>query len=61
MLHFKVESARQYFPKGTDFRKVSDAGITHAMERLNNWPRKTRGCRSPNELFWGQRTDLLAA
>jgi IS30 family transposase len=31
------------------------------MERLNNRPRETRGCRSPNELFLGQRVDLLAA
>jgi IS30 family transposase len=52
---------RQYFPKGTDFRLVSDKQITRAMERLNNRPRKTRGCRSPNELFMGQRVDLLAA
>ncbi|PJE78462.1 hypothetical protein CI610_02607 [invertebrate metagenome] len=30
------------------------------MSRLNNRPRKTKGCRSPNELFIGQRMDLLA-
>jgi IS30 family transposase len=52
---------RQYFPKGTDFSKVSDADIQHAMNRLNNRPRKTRGGKSPNELFMGQRVDLLAA
>lgn len=52
---------RQYFPKGTDFSQVSDAEIQHVMDRLNNRPRKTRGGRSPNELFMGQRVDLLAA
>lgn len=52
---------RQYFPKDTDFNQVSDADIAHVMERLNNRPRKSRGCCSPNELFLGQRVDLLAA
>lgn len=52
---------RQYFPRGTDFNQVSDDDIAHVMERLNNRPRKTRGCLSPNELFLGQRVNLLAA
>ena len=46
---------RQYFPKGTDEE------IKHVMDRLNNRPRASRGGRSPNELFMGQRVDLLAA
>ncbi|MBU3071771.1 IS30 family transposase [Aestuariicella sp. G3-2] len=52
---------RQYFPKGTDFNDVTDDEVQAVMDRLNNRPRKTRGCRSPNELFMGQRVDLLAA
>lgn len=52
---------RQYFPKGTDFNEVSDEEIEFVMNRLNNRPRATRGGRSPNELFMGQRVDLLAA
>jgi len=52
---------RQYFPKGTDFNQVSDEPVQWVMNRLNNQPRKTRGCKSPNELFMGQRVDLLAA
>ena len=52
---------RQYFPKGTDFNKVTDQQVKFVMDRLNNRPRKTRGCCSPNELFNGQRVDLLAA
>ena len=52
---------RQYFPKGTDFNQVTDKQVQWVMERLNNRPRKTRGCKSPNELFTGQTVDLLAA
>lgn len=52
---------RQYFPKGTDFNQVTDKQVKFVMERLNNRPRKTRGGRSPSELFMGQRVDLLAA
>lgn len=52
---------RQYFPKGTDFNRVTDDDIQWVMDRLNNRPRKTRGCQSPNELFMGRRVDLLVA
>ena len=52
---------RQYFPKGTDFSKVTDEDIQYVMDRLNNRPRKSRGGKSPNELFMGLRVDLLAA
>ena len=52
---------RQYFPKGTDFNQVTDAQVQHVAKRLNDRPRRTRGGRSPNELFMKVRTDLLAA
>jgi IS30 family transposase len=52
---------RQYFPKDTDFTQVTDDQVRWVMDRLNDRPRKTRGCRSPNELFMGQQVDLLAA
>jgi IS30 family transposase len=51
---------RQYFPKGIDFTTVTDDEVNHVMDRLNQRPRKTRGGKSPNELFLGQRVDLLA-
>ncbi|MEL0585063.1 MAG: IS30 family transposase [Candidatus Thiodiazotropha sp. (ex. Lucinoma kazani)] len=66
-LEFAVHEAiakglvRQYFPKGTDFNQVSDTQIEYVLSRLNNRPRATRGNRSPNELYMGQREDLLAA
>jgi IS30 family transposase len=43
---------RQYFPKKMDFRTIDDKNIVHAMERLNNRPRKTLGYATPNELFY---------
>lgn len=52
---------RQYFPKGTDFNKVTDGEVQFVMDRLNSRPRASRGERSPNELFMGRRDDLLAA
>lgn len=52
---------RQYFPKGTDFDKISDEEIQMVMDKLNHRPRKTRGGKSPNEIFLGQSIDLLAA
>ena len=50
---------RQYFPKGTDFNLVSEQRVAAVMKRLNQRPRKTRGYRSPLELFLGQTVDLL--
>ena len=52
---------RQYFPKGTDFSTVTEESIQAVMTRLNNRPRATRKFKTPNELFMGQRVDLLAA
>lgn len=43
------------------FRKVTDKQTQFVMDRLNNRPRKTRGGKSPNELFKGQRVGLLTA
>jgi IS30 family transposase len=42
---------RQYFPKKLDFRAIDDKSVQHAMERLNNRPRKTLGYATPNEAF----------
>lgn len=44
---------RQYFPKGSDFRKITAKQIKHAKERLNNRPRKLLNWYTPNELFLG--------
>ncbi len=43
---------RQYFPKKSDFSKISDEEIERVMERLNTRPRKTLGFRTPNQVFF---------
>jgi IS30 family transposase len=50
---------RQYFPKRTDFSKITDAEIERVMERLNNRPRKTLGFRTPNQVFFKQQSVAL--
>ena len=45
---------RQYFPRKTDFSKITDRQINKVVERLNNRPRKTLGYMRPNELFFKQ-------
>ena len=52
---------RQYFPKGMDLNEVTQEDIEFVMDRLNNRPRKSRGNKTPNQLFKGLRVDLLAA
>lgn len=42
---------RQYFPKGTDFNKVTLQEIKFAQHRLNGRPRKALGYRKPYEVF----------
>jgi transposase, IS30 family len=50
---------RQYFPKKYDFTQITDSALQHAEDRLNNRPRKTLGYRSPNEVFFKQRTMMI--
>ena len=42
---------RQFFPKGTDFTKVSLREIKRAQKLLNERPRKTLGFLTPKEVF----------
>ena len=51
---------RFYFPKGTDFRKISDAKLTKAIEALNHRPRKCLGYRTPHEVFCKALNGALA-
>ena len=50
---------RQFFPKCTDFRKVHYTKIRKVMRNLNNRPRKTRGYKTPNELFNNEFVPLI--
>jgi IS30 family transposase len=51
---------RQYFPKKSDFTKITDEALQLVEDRLNNRPRKTLGYRTPNEKFFKQRERLIA-
>ncbi len=43
---------RQYFPKKSEFSKITDKQLNQVVERLNNRPRKTLGYKTPNEVFF---------
>ena len=42
---------RQYFPKKTDFKKICQEEVLHAVERLNTRPRKDLGFKTPADLM----------
>ena len=46
---------RQYVPKGSDVRILTDEQIEHIMDRLNNRPRKSLGFLTPNEVFYERK------
>jgi len=50
---------RQFFPKKTDFKKVTWHQVKEAIENLNNRPRKTRNYLTPNQLFNNEFVPLL--
>lgn len=42
---------RRWFPKGTDFSKVTKKQVADIQEWMNNYPRKILGWNTPNELI----------
>src|SRR2546423_1299471 len=52
---------RQYFPKKSDFSKITNEEVQQAMNRLNNRPRKTLGYRTPNQVFFKQKQIALTS
>lgn len=42
---------RRFFPKGTDFSKVTKKQLTYAQNNLNNRPRKILNYKTPNEMM----------
>jgi IS30 family transposase len=50
---------RQYFPKKYDFARFTAADLQRVEDLLNNRPRKTLGYRTPNEVFFKQRSVAL--
>jgi len=45
---------RQFFPKGADFKRVSQTELDRVVELLNNRPRKCLNYRTPTEVFWSK-------
>ena len=50
---------RQYFPKGSDFSKITEANIKRATARLNNRPRKGLNYRTPQQVFFKEQKIAL--
>ena len=46
-----MDSYRCYFPKGTDFTKVSDEDLEDVVWELNNRPRKILQYKTAQEVF----------
>lgn len=43
---------RQYFPKGTNLRNITQGQVDEAVYKLNHRPRKCLGYRTPHEAFY---------
>jgi IS30 family transposase len=44
---------RQYYPKKTDLRNITQGHIYPVLEKINNRPRKSLGYATPAEVFFG--------
>jgi pimeloyl-ACP methyl ester carboxylesterase len=51
---------RQYFPKGTDFKNVTEEDLAFAVKKLNHRPKKCLGYQSSHEVFWKTLNGALA-
>lgn len=51
---------RYYFPKGTDFQKVSEEEIELTVKKVNHRPRKCLNYRTPHEVFFQTSRGALA-
>ena len=51
---------RKYFPKGSDFRNVTQKTLAEAVQKLNHRPRKCLGYRTPHEVFMDARRGAVA-
>jgi IS30 family transposase len=51
---------RQYFPKGSNFKEVSEEDVQKTVKKLNNRPRKCLDYQTPHEVFWKEARGALA-
>lgn len=49
---------REYFPKGYDFNKLSDADLQAVITQLNQRPRKCLGYKTPAEVYFSTSLHL---
>ncbi len=42
---------REFFPKGKDFAEVTEEELEHALQLINNRPRKCLGWKTAHESF----------
>lgn len=45
---------RRFFPKGTEFLKLTKEEVNKAVQKINNRPRKCLNWKTPHEEFWGE-------
>jgi IS30 family transposase len=50
---------RQYFPKGSDFSKMTVAGVSKVVAKINLRPRKRLGWKTPYEVYAGVSVALM--
>jgi IS30 family transposase len=51
---------RQYWPKSTDFKKVTSTEVANVMKQLNQRPRKTLGFKTPEQLMHNYMEAMVA-
>jgi len=51
---------RQYFPKGSSLKNMTDEALAQAVRKLNHRPRKCLGYRTPYEVFNAAKGGALA-
>jgi len=52
---------RQYFPRQRNFKTITQSELDHAMDRLNNRPRKCLALLTPNQVLCGIKPHVALA
>jgi len=50
---------RQYFPKGSDFTKITDQALAEVVQKINHRPRKCLAYRTPHQVFNSAKSGAL--
>ena len=51
---------RQYFPKGTEFKEITNKDLALVVKKLNHRPRKSLNYQTPHEVFYSAIRGALA-